>query len=295
MPERIPLTRIVTAYAGTAAAADPLNIPFAIGETALQPVALPARLVPNMLVMGRQLCGKTTTLATFGQAVLSRFGPEQAQITILDPKTSLIGKVVGPHVRAYAYTADDIDRVIAELAALLRDRLPPAGLTQQELLQRSAWRGAHHFVLLDDEQELRPHGGIGKPAATAPLWGLIERSREIGLHVIASRLPGNWAGVSVMNPFLQRLTASRSPTLFMDNDPTNVKVFGRISAQQLPPGRGLLVTSDGEIEGVLVGARRDRRPLVGRRSGVSTGDEGRLRLGQFRGTRPGEARCRCWM
>ncbi|OHU93101.1 type VII secretion protein EccCa [Mycobacterium talmoniae] len=254
LPERIPLTRIVTAYAGTAAAADPLNIPFAIGETALQPVALPARLVPNMLVMGRQLCGKTTTLATFGQAVLSRFGPEQAQITILDPKTSLIGKVVGPHVRAYAYTADDIDRVIAELAALLRDRLPPAGLTQQELLQRSAWRGAHHFVLLDDEQELRPHGGIGKPAATAPLWGLIERSREIGLHVIASRLPGNWAGVSVMNPFLQRLTASRSPTLFMDNDPTNVKVFGRISAQQLPPGRGLLVTSDGEIEGVLVGA-----------------------------------------
>ncbi|MEZ0366613.1 type VII secretion protein EccCa [Mycobacterium sp. pUA109] len=254
LPERIPLTRIVTAYSGTAAAADPLNIPFAIGETALQPVALPARSVPNMLVMGRQLCGKTTTLATFGQAVLSRFSPDQAQITILDPKTSLIGKVVGPHVRAYAYTADDIDQVIGELAALLRDRLPPAGLTQQELLQRSAWQGAHHFVLLDDEQELRPHGGIGKPAATAPLWGLIERSREIGLHVIASRLPGNWAGVSVMNPFLQRLTASRSPTLFMDNDPTNVKVFGRISAQQLPPGRGLLVTSDGEIEGVLVGA-----------------------------------------
>jgi hypothetical protein len=30
-------------------------------------------------------------------------------------------------------------------------------------------------------------------------------------------------------------------------------VFGRTSAQQLPPGRGLLVTTDGAMEGVLVG------------------------------------------
>jgi hypothetical protein len=57
----------------------------------------------------------------------------------------------------------------------------------------------------------------------------------------------------VMNPLLQKLTGSRSPTLFMDNDPANVKVHGRVAAQQLPAGRGLLVTTDGEIEGVLVG------------------------------------------
>jgi hypothetical protein len=41
--------------------------------------------------------------------------------------------------------------------------------------------------------------------------------------------------------------------LFMDNDPATVKVFARVSSQQLPPGRGLLVTTEGEIEGVLVG------------------------------------------
>jgi hypothetical protein len=50
------------------------------------------------------------------------------------------------------------------------------------------------------------------------------------------------------------MTSSRAPTLFMDNDPAGVKVFGRIGAQQLPPGRGLMVTTDGVIEGVLVGA-----------------------------------------
>jgi type VII secretion protein EccCa/type VII secretion protein EccCb len=254
LPERIPLTAIVEAFADSAQAADQLNIPFGIGESALRPVALATRTAPNMLVLGRQLCGKTTALAAFGQAIISRFSPEQAEITIIDPKTTLIGKIQGPHVRAYAYTADDVDEVIAGLAEIMRDRLPPSGLSQEELLNRSAWEGPHHFLLIDDEQELRPQGVIGKAAATAPLWGLIERSREIGLHVIVSRLPGNWAGVSVTNPFLQKMTSSRAPTLYMDNDPTTVKVFGRTSAQQLPPGRGLLVTTDGAIEGVLVGS-----------------------------------------
>ena len=259
LPERIALSEILAGFAETPAGADPLNIPFAIGEGALQPVALPTRALPNLLVMGRQLCGKTTTLAAIGQAITSRFSPEQAQITIIDPKTTLIGKIQGEHVRAYAYTADDIDAVIGELVAELQDRLPPSGLTQEELLNLKSWEGAHHFVLIDDEHELRPHNQTLKPAATAPLWGLIERSREVGLHVIASRLPGNWASQVVMNPLLQKLTGSRSPTLFMDNDPGAVKAYARTSAQQLPPGRGLLVTTDGQIEGVLVGTPEGSR------------------------------------
>ena len=253
LPERISLAEVLHSFAATSAATDPLNIAFAVGETALQPCLLPSRTLPNLLVVGRQQCGKTTTLAAIGSAIVSQLSPEQAQITIIDPKTTLIGMIRGPHVRAYAYTSDDVDTAMGELADILRDRLPPSGLTQEELLGRSGWQGPHHFVIIDDEQELRPHGAIGKAAATAPLWGLLERSREIGLHVIASRLPGNWAGISVTNPFLQKMAASRAPTLFMDNDPNSVKVFGRVSAQQLAPGRGLFVTTDGVIEGILVG------------------------------------------
>ncbi len=254
LPERIALRQIIDTFAASPAAADPLNLPFAIGEAGLAPVALTLRTTPNLSVIGRQGCGKTSTLAAIGQAIMNRYTPEQAQITVIDPKTALIGRMQGPHVRAYGYTVEDIDQAIGELAALLQQRLPPSGLSQEELLKRAAWEGPHHFVLIDDEQELRPNGVLGKQAATAPLWGLIERSREIGLHVIMSRLPGNWAGVSVMNPFLQRMTSSRSPTLFMDNDPAAVKVFGRTSAQQLAPGRGLLVSTDGVIDGVLAGA-----------------------------------------
>ncbi|WP_343710120.1 type VII secretion protein EccCa [Mycobacterium sp.] len=254
LPDHVRLDQILGMFSETAEAADARNIPFAIGESALQPVWLPTGATPNLLVIGRQLCGKSTTLATFGRAIISRFSPQEAQISIIDPKTSLIGRITGPHVRGYAYAPDHIDELIEDLARTLRDRLPPSGLSQQELLERPSWQGPRQFVLIDDEQELRPHGGVAKAAATAPLWGLIERSREIGLHVIAARLPGNWAAVSVMNPFLAKMTGSRAPTLFMDNDPTAVKVFGRVSAQQLPAGRGLLVAIDGTVEGVLVGS-----------------------------------------
>lgn len=252
LPDRIRLRQIVDAYSRVAA--EPFNIPFAIGESALQPVAIPFQQVPNLLVVGRQGCGKTSALAAIGQAITARLSPEQAQITIIDPKTSLIGRIPDRNVAGYAYTADDIDRVVELVAGIMRDRLPPSGLTQEELLARPAWSGPHHFILIDDEHELRPNGLAGKQAATAPLWNLLERGREIGLHVIATRLPGNWAGVSAMSPFLQKLTSSRAPTLFMDNDPQAVKVFSRTSAQQLPPGRGLLVTTDGVMEGVLVGS-----------------------------------------
>ncbi|MBU3748949.1 MAG: type VII secretion protein EccCa [Mycobacterium sp.] len=253
LPERIALSQIIAGYTGQGAA-EPYNIPFAIGESALQPVAMPCRQTPNLLIVGRQGCGKTSTLAAIGQSITARLSPQQARITIIDPKTSLIGRIPDRNVEAYAYTADDIDGVLEHIAGIMADRLPPSGLTQEELLARPAWSGPHHFVLIDDEHELRPNGLGVKQAATAPLWNLLERGREIGLHVIATRLPGNWAGVSAMSPFLQKLASSRTPTLFMDNDPQAVKVFGRASAQQLPPGRGLLVTTDGAMEGVLVGS-----------------------------------------
>ncbi|MGI9124764.1 MAG: type VII secretion protein EccC, partial [Mycobacterium sp.] len=182
--------------------------------------------------------------------------PDEAQITIIDPKTSLIGRIPDANVRAYAYTPDDIDRALDEIAGIVRDRLPPSGLSQEELLARRAWEGPRHYILIDDEQELRAAGVVGKPAATAPLWNLIERGREIGLHVIATRLPGNWAGVAAMSPFLQKMTGSRAPTLFMDNDAQAVKVFGRVSAQQLAPGRGLMVSTDGVMEGILIAEPR---------------------------------------
>lgn len=47
-------------------------------------------------------------------------------------------------------------------------------------------------------------------------------------------------------------TATRPNTHGMDNDPQN-RINRNVRAQTLPPGRGLLVSVDGDVEGVLVG------------------------------------------
>jgi hypothetical protein len=38
----------------------------------------------------------------------------------------------------------------------------------------------------------------------------------------------------------------------MDNDPQN-RINRTVRAQSLPPGRGLLLSADGDVEGILVG------------------------------------------
>ena len=104
-------------------------------------MAITARQVPNLLVVGRLGLRQDASALTIGQAVTARLSPDQAQITVIDPKTSLIGRIPDRNLWAYAYTPDDIDRVLEELRLAIRDRLPPSGLTQEELLARPAWTG----------------------------------------------------------------------------------------------------------------------------------------------------------
>ena len=240
-----------------------LSIAFAIGERHdLGPVPLRLRESPGMVILGRQGCGKTTSLVAIGEAVMERFGPDEAQLTLIDPKTAPHGlrDLHAPgYVRAYAYDQDEIDEVITELAQqVLLPRLPPKGLNQEELRALAPWEGCRHFVLIDDVQDLRPDQGYPpKPPVGAALWKLMERARQIGLHVFTSRNSANWATLT-MDPWMRFQTAAKVAQLYMDNDPENkINRFHR--AQALPPGRGLLVGVDGDVEGILVGSPSEAR------------------------------------
>ena len=85
----------------------------------------------------------------------------------------------------------------------------------------------------------------------------MERARQIGLHVFTSRNSANWATLT-MDPWMRFQTAAKVAQLYMDNDPENkINRFHR--AQALPPGRGLLVGVDGDVEGILVGSPSEAR------------------------------------
>ena len=209
-----------------------------------------------MLVMGRQLCGKTTTLAAIGQAITQRFTPEQAQITVIDPKTTLIGKIRGPHVRAYAYTADDIDAVIAELAAELRDRLPPSGLTQEELLNLQ---------------------GVGRPAPVRP-----DRRRT---RAQAAQPGGETGGDRAAVAADRAQPASR----FARDSCAAAWQLGRSSRDESVPAEndGISVADlvHGQRSGKCEGFRADQRSSVAARAWPIGHDRGR-----YRGSAGGDTR-----
>ena len=79
----------------------------------------------------------------------------------------------------------------------------------------------------------------------------MERARQIGLHVFTTRNSTNWATLQ-MDPWWRYQTSAKVAQLYMDNDPQN-KINRVVRAQALPPGRGLLVIDDADVEGILVG------------------------------------------
>jgi len=256
LPQRVEL-RAILDYEPAHPSGDDLSIAFAIGERhELGPVPLKLRESPGLMILGRQGCGKTLSLVAIGEAIMSRFSPDEAQLTLIDPKTAPHGlrDLNGPgYVRAYAYDQDEIDEVITELAQqVLLPRLPPKGLSQEELRALKPWEGPRHFVLIDDVQDLRPDQSYPpKPPVGAALWKLIERARQIGLHVFTTRNSSNWATLQ-MDPWMRFQNSAKVAQLYMDNDPQN-RINRVVRAQALPPGRGLLLSADGDVEGVLVG------------------------------------------
>lgn len=256
LPQRVELKAILE-YEAAHPTGDHLSISFAIGERhELGPVPIKLRESPGVMILGRQGCGKTLSLVSIGEAIMNRFSPEEAQLTLIDPKTAPHGlrDLHGPgYVRAYAYDQDEIDEVITALAQqVLLPRLPPKGLSQEELRALKPWEGPRHFVLIDDIGDLRPDQSYPpKPPVGAALWKLMERARQIGLHVFTTRNSANWATLQ-MDPWIRFQNSAKVAQLYMDNDPQN-RINRNVRAQALPPGRGLLVSADGDVEGVLVG------------------------------------------
>ncbi|MBS9535049.1 type VII secretion protein EccCa [Mycobacterium sp. M1] len=256
LPAAVALSEIVAYDVQHRPPADvPPSIAFLIGEQHdLLPVPLDLTEHPGLMILGRARCGKSAALAAIGEAVLARFGPGEARITIIDPKTGPLRDLHSPgHLHAYAYDQDEIDEVLTALAHdVLLPRLPARRLSQEELRELPPWTGPRHFVLIDDVQDLRP-AQIHPPSAPvgAALWKLMERSHQIGLHVFAAKNSANFGHLE-LDPWVRAQRTAKAPLLFMDNDPQQ-KITRTARAQALPAGRGLLVTGDSDVEGVLAG------------------------------------------
>jgi S-DNA-T family DNA segregation ATPase FtsK/SpoIIIE len=208
-------------------------VPFGVGDDDLQPLAIDFGDRPHLVVIGEPGCGKTSVLRTLCHAVA-----RDAEIVVIDPRRALLGVLDddGATTR-YAASGDAARAHVADLAAMLRGRLPGPNVTQRQLRERSWWSGPDAWVIVDD-YDLVADAAAGNPLAS--LLDLIPHATDLGLHVVVARRSGG-AARAMFDPVLARLRDLGAMGLMMSARPDDGPLFGSLRPSPQPPGRGVLV------------------------------------------------------
>ena len=211
------------------------------------------RRSPHLAVLGVRESGRTTVLRSVCRAVMDVFSPEEAELHIIDPRRDLLGTTVDAYTKSYSLTAGAAKEAMANLAARLQERKPPADASAIDALTKRFWEGPEIFVVIDN-CELFPHsspefpfGHVGVPVAGKdPLYGLAQMGAELGLHIVYSaHLDATYPMASLQNPLWRTVRNMYSPTLILNGDRSLGPIAGKgVRAQAQRPGRGLWVEMD---------------------------------------------------
>lgn len=231
------------AYEAVSAAADrnghPL-ISIGVNEDALAPVYLDFEAEPHFLCFADGESGKTNLLRTIVRGIIDRYTPQQARIVLVDYRRTMLGFVTTEHMIGYAVSAAALTQMVTDVKGSLTRRLPGPDVTQEQLRNRSWWTGPDVFVVVDDYDLVATQSGN----PLAPLVEFLAQAKDVGLHVILARRTGG-AGRALFEPVIARLRELSSPGIVMSGNKDDGVLLGTVKLQQLPPGRGTLVSRRG--------------------------------------------------
>jgi S-DNA-T family DNA segregation ATPase FtsK/SpoIIIE len=221
-------------------AAEGAGILLGLEEAELRPVAINFRQHVHMLILGDNECGKTSALRTVCREIVRTATAGQAQLFVFDFRRTLLGVVESEHLAGYAMSAATLDALLPALLDLLRHRLPPARITQQQLRDRSWRTGPDIYVVVDDYDLVTTAAGNPLTAITEYLPHAI----DLGLHLLVARRSGG-AARAMFEPLLAGLRDFGCLGLMMSASPEDGPLLGSVPSSPLPPGRGVLITRGG--------------------------------------------------
>ncbi|MGI8847156.1 MAG: type VII secretion protein EccCb [Candidatus Dormibacteria bacterium] len=221
----------------TPGSAGPPGVPVGVEEFRLEPVYLDVfSTEPHFLLLGDSECGKTNFLRAWMHQISLRHSSEEVRFVLIDYRRTLLDMATSDHVVKYAATGPQAKDAVEAVRLTLTERLPPAELTRDELINRSWWSGPEVILIVDDyDLVVTPAGN-----PVQPLVELLAQGRDLGFHLVLSRRVGGMAR-SAFEAVLQRVKELGTPSLIMSGDPGEGPIVGTQKAQLQPPGRGYLV------------------------------------------------------
>jgi S-DNA-T family DNA segregation ATPase FtsK/SpoIIIE len=232
LPDRIPYRQLPLPTQQ-----QPHLIPIGIDEVELATVYLDFTAEPHFLCFADGESGKTNLLRTIIRGIVDRATPDQARVVIVDYRRSMLGFLNSDHLIGYGMSAEVLTPIISDVHSAMRKRLPGAGVTQQQLRDRSWWSGPELYVLVDDYDLVATHSG---PNPLTPLLELLAQAKDVGLHLILARRCGG-AARALFEPVTARLRELATPGIVMSGNPDEGPLLGNVKPAPMPPGRGTLV------------------------------------------------------
>lgn len=228
-------------------AADGTGLLLGLEDAELSAAAIDFRKHPHLLILGDTECGKTSALRTLCRELMRSATAGRAQLFVVDFRRTLLGVVEPEHLGGYAMSAPTLDALLPELLDLLRDRMPPAHITQQQLRDRSWWTGPDIYVVVDDYDLVAT--AAGNPLAVITEY--LPHAGDLGLHLLVARRSGG-AARALFEPLLAGLRDVGCLGLIMSAGPDEGPLLGSVLPSALPPGRGVLITRGGSRQLVQV-------------------------------------------
>lgn len=225
LPRQIPIARLPRP-----AAADRGAISVGLEEAGLGAVVFHPDKDRHLLIFGSAGSGRTAALRGIIHQLC--YSQPDAKFVVIDYRRGLLEAVPQDRLAGYAGSAAVATPMLAELAEVLKGRLPQADITPAQLKARNWWSGPTINVIVDDYDLVA--STRGNPLL--PLAEFIAHAADIGLNIFfARRISG--ALRCLHDPVMGAVKDQGASVFVMDGTRDDGPILGVKPCEQ-PPGRG---------------------------------------------------------
>lgn len=184
----------------------------------------------HLLIFGSAGSGRTAALR--GIIHQLRHTQQDSKFVVIDYRRGLMEAVPQDRLAGYAGSAAVAEPMLAELAEVLKGRLPQPDITPAQLKARNWWSGPVINIIVDDYDLVA--GARTNPLL--PLAEVIAHAADIGLNIFfARRISG--ALRALHDPVMGAVKDQGASVFIMDGTRDDGPILG-VKPTEQPPGRG---------------------------------------------------------